>query len=487
LSPRLARQVTVCGHCGQPKKCPRVILGEAVCSNCVLRFQRAPKVCPGCSETKVLAFFDTDRRAACAKCCGAASIYGCAECGREDSPFGTRCAPCVLRERVGALLAGPDAAVHPLLQPVFDALTTTRRPLTTLYWLTRSTGPTILGSMASGEVEISHAAFDQLPADKATRYVHELLAALGVLTPFNSRLEQITPWLTQTLRPLPKDQADIIGRFAQWHVIRGLRHQDQSGTLTPSSIENGRAAIITAIRLLAWLEDRHKTLATLTQTDLDHYLTDHPGRGEILVAFIAWTRQANLTSGLQMPKWRRGPPEVVLSDSDRWAAVETLLHDNTIRLYVRVAGLLTLLFAQPLTRICRMKADQIEQHPGGTTTVTFDKFAIELPDPLDQLVINQLAYRGQASYSNQPGVWLFPGANPGKHLGTESVRVQLVAQGIQPSHARKSAMFQLAAEIPTPVLADILGLATSTATRWAALAARDWSYYTAQRHQTRQR
>ena len=33
-------------------------------------------------------------------------------------------------------------------------------------------------------------------------------------------------------------------------------------------------------------------------------------------------------------------------------------------------------------------------------------------------------------------------------------------------------MFGLAAEIPTPILSDILGLGTTTAVRWATLAAR---------------
>ena len=64
---------------------------------------------------------------------------------------------------------------------------------------------------------------------------------------------------------------------------------------------------------------------------------------------------------------------------------------------------------------------------------------------------------------------------PGKHLATENIRGQLVARGIQPNSARKAAMFQLAGEIPTPILAEMLGLSTQTATRWAALVARDWT------------
>ena len=45
----------------------------------------------------------------------------------------------------------------------------------------------------------------------------------------------------------------------------------------------------------------------------------------------------------------------------------------------------------------------------------------------------------------------------------------------------EAAMFQLAAEMPAPILADLLGLSPITAGRWAALAARDWSQYAAMR------
>lgn len=69
-----------------------------------------------------------------------------------------------------------------------------------------------------------------------------------------------------------------------------------------------------------------------------------------------------------------------------------------------------------------------------------------------------------------------------RHLVTENVRSQLVERGIQPSAARKAAMFQLAAEIPTPIRADILTRAPKTPSGgppWP----RDWSRYTAMRRQ----
>ena len=70
---------------------------------------------------------------------------------------------------------------------------------------------------------------------------------------------------------------------------------------------------------------------------------------------------------------------------------------------------------------------------------------------------------------------------PGRHLVTGNIRGQLVQHGIQPCAAGNAAMFQLAAEMPSAVLADILGRSPSTAARWAALSAHDWAQYTAQR------
>ncbi|WP_280489658.1 hypothetical protein [Nocardia carnea] len=122
---------------------------------------------------------------------------------------------------------------------------------------------------------------------------------------------------------------------------------------------------------------------------------------------MKWTNHARLTPGLQVPTPERPTPQVLLSEDRRWQHVETLLHDSTIRSYTRIAGLFMLLFAQPLSRICRMRPDQIALLPD-TVTVTFDTVAIEMPEPLDQLLREHLDQGGPASYANT-GTWLFPG------------------------------------------------------------------------------
>ena len=118
---------------------------------------------------------------------------------------------------------------------------------------------------------------------------------------------------------------------------------------------------------------------------------------------------------------------------------------------------------------------------GGLVTVTFDTEAVELPEPLDRLVLEQHAQATGGRYATHRTNWLFPGRHAGRPLATENFRSQLVTLGIAPNQARKAAMFQLAAEMPAPVLADLLGLAPTTASRWAKLAARDWSQYAAMR------
>ncbi|WP_081480515.1 MULTISPECIES: hypothetical protein [Ornithinimicrobiaceae] len=481
MSPRARLPRQDCAHCGRQERCTRVVLEQPVCPRCALRVARAAQPCPGCGQVKVLAFYDAQRRPACATCTGNDPVYACVDCGREDSPFGRQCGPCALNQKATALLSAPGGGIHPQLQPVYDALTSGPRPQSTLYWFTRSTGPAVLAAMARGEVEISHATFEAMPANKPNNYLRDLLTALGVLPPFHADLERVTPWLHQVLDTLPPQQAEVLNRFARWQVLRRLRRAEQHGRLTHGAISAARATLVVTARFMNWLTENGLDLTDLSQHDLDRYAEQHRARAVALRPFLAWCLRTGLQTELSPVHRAEAQPAVSLADEDRWAHVHLLLHDDTTRLYARIAGLFVLLYAQPVARVCRMRTDQITLHDDGVVTATFDTFDIELPDPLGHLVRTHLARRGQASYASGTDVWLFPGGIPGKHLATENVRSQLVARGIQPLAARNAAMFQLAATMPTPILAEVLGLAPNTASRWAALASRGWSAYTAQR------
>ncbi|WP_433194001.1 hypothetical protein ACQP1G_37540 [Nocardia sp. CA-107356] len=334
--------------------------------------------------------------------------------------------------------------------------------------------------MALGDLPIAHTTFEDLPSTRNINYIRDLLTATGVLEPYEPLVARTTHWLGSLLPELPKHHADLVERFARWHILRRLRLLEARGKITRGAVQNARADFLAALRLLIWLDQHHRALADTTQADLDRYLAQHPSRSTTLTRFIDWTNHTQLTNDLLIPVPQRPDLQVELGDEQRWQHVETLLHDTTIRLYTRVAGLFMLLFAQPLSRIARMHHDQAVLHPDGTVTITFDTIPIEMPEPLDQLIREHLTTGTPASYAND-GRWLFPGRLPGKHLVTENIRGHLVARGIRPGHARKAALFHLAAAMPTPVLAELLGLSPTTAARWAALSAQTWAHYTAMR------
>jgi hypothetical protein len=480
------RKQVICSRCEVAKPRGISVQGHNVCHNCRTRLQRNPAACPSCAVVRVLAFVDAGCENVCAGCAGEEPTFRCARCGREDDSYGARCGSCTLRERVTELLSDPSSGqIHAQLVPVFDALMAADRTQSAIYWLRRTPGdgPRILGAMARGEVEISHGTFDKLPQTRGYLYVRDLLAALGVLPPYEARIERTVRWLDDVLATLPPEHANLVERFARWRVLRHVRHRAARGELTKGVIQAARTKIRGTIALLAWLDEQHVEIGTATQADLEHYIAiGRPGIANVIYQFVDWVRETGLNPTLHVDSIASGSPAVTMSDADRWRHVERLLHDTTIRHYTRIGGLFMLLFAQPLATICRMKTAQVDVRTEGVF-VTFDRTPVEMPEPLGGLIQEHMARRGQASYASRNSQWLFPGGIPGNHLGTESIRGQLVERGIKPQASKHAALFQLAATVPHPILADVLGISATSAARWTALSSRTWGQYAAARRE----
>ena len=166
--------------------------------------------------------------------------------------------------------------------------------------------------MARGEMDISHTAFDDLPCNRNVNYIRDLLAATGVLPAYQPLVARIPPWLDDLLAAQPKHRADLVNRFARWHVLRKLHLLGDR--VTRAAALHGRAAILTAIKFLTWLDRHDLALSQLTQAVLEVNLVDHPGHGEMLAPFIEWTGRLGVTSQLGIPRPQVELPEVVLSD-----------------------------------------------------------------------------------------------------------------------------------------------------------------------------
>ena len=71
--------------------------------------------------------------------------------------------------------------------------------------------------------------------------------------------------------------------------------------------------------------------------------------------------------------------------------------------------------------------------------------------------------------------WLFPGLVPGQPIANHALTTRLSRHGINVRTARNGALAALAADLPAPVLADLLGMHIHTAIRWVGYARGDWA------------
>ena len=181
---------------------------------------------------------------------------------------------------------------------------------------------------------------------------------------------------------------------------------------------------------------------------------------------------------------RDGLPENVLGDDERWTLLRRCLRGDSLALRLRVAGALVLLYGQIPSRIVELTVDSVTTTDTDTYLVVRDQ-PVLLPPPLAALTI-ELAARSTHEQSTTAGTgnrpWLFPGARPGSHFYAGRLSTSLNKNvGIFVRPARGAALSALAADLPAPVLAHLLGLSIATATRWGALAARDNAEYVAAR------
>ncbi|MFD5445995.1 hypothetical protein [Streptomyces tendae] len=112
------------------------------------------------------------------------------------------------------------------------------------------------------------------------------------------------------------------------------------------------------------------------------------------------------------------PPQVVNQDQallhqhHRLAVLRRVLNDDSLPLRARIAAALVLLYAQPVTRIVRLTANDVIDD-GTTVTVRLGDPPSPLPEPVASLMrayvqsCRHLPYAG--SRSSQ---WLFPDASP---------------------------------------------------------------------------
>lgn len=471
--------VLACSVCGQTGPCGiSRATGKPWCPDC----QRRRAACASCGRHEPIASGTLDRPL-CAGCTPPPPWAGCPACSDPDHPSPGQCARCIINARLTELMGPDDGSLPPGLQALRRQIAGAEHTITATRWLTKPSVAPVLSGLADGTIPLTHQALDELPRRPALDYLRHTLVAVGALPARDEEMTRLEAFLCELLdTQADPERRRLLHRYLIWHLVRRMRSRNNGNPVTRQQALLTRRLARGAVVFLDWLGSAGLTLESLCQADLDQWLAS--GRAayrEEAGRLIRWANANRLTDCYLPAAARWTGPVSVLDGEDRWNTARRLLHDDTLKPEDRLAGLLVLLYAQGITAISRMTAEQVQAGDDGTVRLQIGRAPVHLPDPVASIALAVVANRkGHATIGAEgPSPWLFPGGQPGQPISGARLTQRLDALEISPRQARSTALFQLAAEIPAAILARTLGISTTVAVTWQRLSAGDWAAYAA--------
>lgn len=470
-----------CAACGTERIVAANWPMGAVCSACYRRIRTARSSCPGCGQARPPIARTSAGEPRCGPCVGLPLPPPCRSCGSRDTPYarGT-CARCVARQQLGDLLTGPDGTVPDQLLHVLHSLEAADAPARIISWLQSSTSARLLAELAAAGKHVTHDLLDTLPAGHDECYVRALLVHTAVLDPREEGLERIPPWLERILVERPAAHARLVEPYTHWVLLRQARLRASKGLTTPSTWGRIRGRVTLILSFLAWLDEQQLTLATVTQDNLDGWLTSGPRRRHDIGSFLTWAHQRGLTNEHHIRPSPEAPDTLILTEDQRWQELRRCLNDNNLPLRVRVGSTLTLLYGMPASTVrllttsdIRCDTDGVYLNPG--------RQPLFVPPRPAALVTELADHARQTPVSSSARGWLFPGTVPGQPLSTAGYSLLMRRHGFHAIPARNAALIALAGQLPVPVLAELLNIHVHTARKWASYSQPDWTTYLAER------
>ncbi len=467
------RPLEECARCGEHEPVQARWPEGPMCSRCYDAGLMAKAPCEQCGQLRRP--WPLKGRQLCSDCAGLPRVHTCSECGDETRLYSQgKCARCVLRERVTLAASGRRGVVRPELLPVYEALVNIDDPKVGLRWLNKSDGFWVLYSLADLDGPVTHSTFDAVWRKRlpSVQFVRQVLVSSGVMEPRDEQLVGFEDWLGRWVSYLEPEDQRVIRPFGEWRILRSLRRKSEHKPLTPGSVKFAKSRVLTAIDFVRWLRERGVALEKAAQEDVDAWLATRRTPAYNVRAFLRWCGERGVTAPLRVPPRQVIAASGPVSVADHAALAQEVLTSSQ-RDGARLAGVLVLLYGQPLSRVCRLRVDALSDTENGLA-IRLSREEVVLPGPVADLARSALrTRRGHVRVGQrEPSPWLFPGGLPSRPISEDRMARWLHALGVPDARqARSAATAQLAARVPAKVLADLVGVHINTAVDWVRAAA----------------
>lgn len=466
-----------CARCGRVPKEFVVRWPEGpLCARCSRQARWRRGVCAVCGVERQLPGVNAAGDGLCRDCGSIPIEQHCDRCGDEQYLHRARlCARCCVDDRLAELFPGSS-----VLDPLIERLRLAESANATRQMLDHGPHTELLVAIHRGEIECTHQMLDDRFAnERQVGQLRGLLVLSGLLKERNVLIEVFERNGHGLIDAVEHtDDRELLTLFLRWVVVRRLRSQADNDTLTQSICDNARQRLRTSIRFVEDMRAAGTTTVDARQQHLDRWLTDGSTTRRDIAAMIRWLRDTRRNPHLKMPTITPGTGDE-LSHAKRLELLARYFTDTTCPNDVRVAGLLYLLIAMPITRVVTLTRDDFVTD-GHTTLVRNNRGLVPLPAPLGTLIDNQfeVSQHRNTSAHDPTSTWLFPGRRPGQHLNASSMRDRLRRHGLPRLRpGRHSAVAVLAAELPAPLAADVANVDPKTTAKWIADRAHDRSGY----------
>ncbi len=470
-----------CARCGRAARGGGTHWPEGwICATCHTHALETYGPCAGCGAGRLTPGIAPGGGRLCTDCAGGLGDFTCQTCGREGIRYRRGvCGNCVLAERLAVLLDDGTGRIRPELAPFAAAFCQMRRPRGGITWIGRPHVQKMLRTLADPGTPVTHETLNGMSPWRSVAYLRDLLMLHDVLPPADRNLTLFERWLDETLAGLSQPgHRQLIERFASWHVRRRLRGFAGRGPVTGRQTQQARGEVSQAIAFLAWLHGRGRTLADCRQAEIDAWYAGSYTARRLTHAFLRWAMSSKLLPPVTVPHQDTANPAPI-SQRQGLDLLQRLLTDEETELLTRVAAVLMLLYAQPLTRILGLTLDDVHHdRDGGEVAIRLGEPPAPVPEPFASLLLRHAGQRlNLTTATNADARWLFPGRRGGQPMTPDTIERRLRRAGIPARGGRSAALRHLVLQAPAPVIATMLGYSHDGTAQVAAEAGSPWSRY----------